>query len=388
MTHWKAIHHMSQPIRRRLAVSVTIVLSLLSAMLLTACPFDGGVPSLERQAAQLLMLGFRGKTVTEAGTILADIRERRIGGVIVYDRDVALGTTRNVESPQQLAALVDDLQTASGGRLLVAIDQEGGLVNRLKTTYGFPPTHSAQYFGDQNDPAATRAEAEQTAGLLRSLGINLNFAPVVDLNVNSQSPAIGAVQRSYSADPGIVVTHASQVVQAHRAHGVRTALKHFPGHGSASADSHLGFTDVTHSWSATELEPYRWLVADGLADMVMTAHIFNAQLDPDHPATLSRAVITDLLRRDIGFDGVIVSDDMQMGAITQYYGLEQALELALNAGIDLLIFANNLVYEPDIGARAVEIIVRLVEQGRIPKARLREAYDRVCGLKRGLGLKC
>ncbi|MDD3519434.1 MAG: glycoside hydrolase family 3 N-terminal domain-containing protein [Chromatiales bacterium] len=379
---------MPQPIRRYLAPFAAITLSLLSAAWLTACPFDGGRPSLERQAAQLLMLGFRGKTVAEAATILADIRERRIGGVIIYDRDVALATTRNVESPEQLATLIDGLQTASGGRLLVAIDQEGGLVNRLKTTYGFPPTHSAQYFGDLNDPAATRAEADQTAALLRSLGINLNFAPVVDLNVNPQSPAIGAVQRSYSADPGVVVTHASQVIQAHRAHGVRTALKHFPGHGSASADSHLGFTDVTQSWSATELEPYRWLVADGLADLVMTAHIYNAQLDAEYPATLSRAVMTGLLREEIGFRGVIVSDDMQMGAITQYHGLEQALELSLNAGVDLLIFANNLVYEPDIGERAVEIIVRLVEQGRVPKARLREAHDRVCGLKRELGLKC
>lgn len=365
-----------------------VLLLLLPLLVLPGCWSSSSEPPLAEQAAQLLLLGFRGKTIAEAETIVEDIRERRIGGVIIFDRDVALGTTRNIESPNQLRRLIANLQTIAGHRLLVAIDQEGGSVNRIKPVYGFPATHSAQYFGDLDEPATTRAEADMVANLLADLGINVNFAPVVDLNVNPDSPAIGKIGRSYSADPAKVVIHASQVIAAHKAAGVATALKHFPGHGSATDDSHAGFTDVSHTWTSTELDPYHAIAGRNRVPMVMTAHIFNETLDPEHPATLSRSVLTGLLREKIGFRGVIVSDDMQMGAITQFYGLEHAIELALNAGVDLLIFANNLVYEPQIGKEALEIIVRLVEEGRVPTSRVRSAYQRVCALKHELGLRC
>ena len=346
-------------------------------------------PALSEQAAGVLMIGFRGQTLAEADVILEDIEQRRIAGVILFDRDVELGTTRNIENQQQLTELVGGLQQASGNRLLVAIDQEGGAVNRLKTTYGFPETHSARHFGDLNDLDATRAEADQTANLLKELGINVNFAPVVDLDIDPDSPAIGRWGRSYSADPNIVVDHAHEVIAAHHAQGVANAIKHFPGHGSAGDDSHEGFTDVTHTWQEQELEPYRQLLRMTPSPaMVMTAHIFHETLDPAHPATLSRNVIHGMLRDELGFDGLIVSDDMQMGAITDHYGLEEALERSLNAGVDLLIFANNLAYQPDIAQEAQAIIVRLVQQGRVPATRLREAWQRVCDLKTELHLAC
>lgn len=368
------------------------ILALVLLTTLTGCVLDsddGRDPSLSEMAGGILMLGFRGQQVADAQVIVEDIEERRVGGVILFDRDVALGSARNIDNPGQLANLVADLQQISGDRLLVAIDQEGGAVNRLKPTYGFPETRSAQYFGELDDVTETRREAVQTASLLRTLGINVNLAPVVDLNIDPDSPAIGRFGRSYSADPAVVVRHAHTVIDAHHKHGVATSIKHFPGHGSASEDSHLGFTDVTHTWVPQELEPYRQLlVMNPAPSMVMTAHIFHGGLDARYPATLSQAIVGDLLRGELGYRGLVISDDMQMRAITDHYGLEQAIELSLNAGVDLLIFANNLVYQPNIAADAQEIIVRLVEEGRLSASRLREAWGRVCDLKTELELNC
>lgn len=354
---------------------------------LSACNDEASPgPGLREQAAQLLIVGFRGTDLGSSGAILSDIREHRIGGVILFDRDVALKSTRNIVNPEQLRALVSGLQSAAGQRLLVAIDQEGGMVNRLKPVYGFAPTHTARYFGERNEVGATLAEAEQTAAVLRYLGINLNFAPVVDLDINPDSPAIGRYQRSYSADPDVVERHAGAVIDAHRAQAVATALKHFPGHGSATEDSHAGFTDVTNTWQAVELEPYRRFIRDGRARVVMSAHVFHAGIDPVYPATLSPAFIDGLLRRELGFDGVVVSDDMQMGAITQYFGLEHTIEQALNAGVDMLVFGNNLNYQPQVAGEAIDLIEKLVHEGRVAPERVRQAYERVCRLKREVGL--
>ncbi|MFP4155248.1 MAG: glycoside hydrolase family 3 protein [Wenzhouxiangella sp.] len=370
---------------------VGLLVAILT-LVLTGCEWsdESGLDPAEvrADAAQVLMLGFRGKTVEEADQIVQDIQDLGIGGVILFDRDVALKSDRNISDPLQLKELVAGLQDLSGNRLLVAIDQEGGYVNRLKTTYGFFPTHSARYFGQLDQPAVTFSEAEQTARLLRDLGINLNFAPVVDLDINPDSPAIGRWERSYSADPEVVIRQATAVIDAHAGQGIANAIKHFPGHGSATADSHQGFVDVTDTWQPAELEPYRHLIETGKVPVIMSAHVFNAHLDPENPATLSRPILTGLLRDQLGFNGLIVSDDMQMGAITEHYGLETALERALAAGVDLLIFANNIEYDPQIAQQAVDLIEQMVLDGRVPAHRLREAADRVCYLKSSLGLEC
>ncbi|MGC9456626.1 MAG: glycoside hydrolase family 3 protein [Halothiobacillaceae bacterium] len=377
---------------KRLAPSV-LVFGLTLAILfgLSGCDLSSNSPDpaeIRQDAAQLLIVGFRGKTVQEANRIVQDIEQLGIGGVILFDRDVALKSDRNISNPIQLRQLVTELQWRAGNSLLVAIDQEGGYVNRLKPDYGFPPTHSALYFGQLDQPEVTRSEAEQTARTLRGLGINLNFAPVVDLNINPDSPAIGRWERSYSADPEVVIRQATAVIDAHAEQGVANALKHFPGHGSATADSHQGFVDITDTWQPVELTPYRRLVTEGKVPVVMTAHVYNAHLDPEYPATLSRPILTGLLREEIGFDGLIVTDDMQMGAIADEYGLETAIEKALNAGVDMLIFANNLEYDPDIARKAVDLIEQMVLDGRISAHRLREAADRVCQLKSQLNLAC
>jgi beta-N-acetylhexosaminidase len=162
---------------------------------------------------------------------------------------------------------------------------------------------------------------------------------------------------------------------------VLTALKHFPGHGSALGDSHAGFVDVTDTWSEVELEPFANIIAAGQADTVMTAHVFNANLDPDYPATLSHATITGILREQLGFDGVVYTDDMQMGAIRDNFGYEEAVRLAIGAGVDIIAVGNNLQYDPGIIGQTLDIIRAAVDAGDISEARIDESYARIMALK-------
>jgi beta-N-acetylhexosaminidase len=201
------------------------------------------------------------------------------------------------------------------------------------------------------------------------------------VNINPDNPVIAAYERSFSADPDIVTEHALEFTKAHHEQGVLCTLKHFPGHGSSTGDSHRGLVDITDTWSRTELEPYRNIIEAGQADAIMTAHVFNANLDPERPATLSKPTITGILREALDYDGVVISDDMQMGAIAQYYGLEAAIQAAIEAGVDILAFANNSVFVEDVAARAISVIKRLVGDGRVSEERIRESDGRIQRLK-------
>lgn len=347
------------------------------------------VPStLREKIGQLLNVGFRGCTPAECALIARDIRELHLGGVILFDQEMADPTTkrRNVESPAQVRNLVSFLQQQAAWPLLVSIDQEGGRVNRLKPVYGFPESISHEELGRLNEPATTYRHAAATAQTLAGLGINWNLAPVVDLDAHPDNPVIKGKGRSFSADPEIVARHAAEFVRAHRDHRVLTCAKHFPGHGSATGDTHLGLVDVTQTWTERELTPFQRLIAAGNCDAIMTAHVFNAKLDPAHPATLSRAVLTGILRERLGFDGVISSDDMEMKAISSRYGLENSVPAAIEAGLDVLCFGNNLSYDPDIARKASDILVRAVESGRLSEQRIDQSCRRVLALKRRAGL--
>ncbi len=341
--------------------------------------------SLDFKIGQMLLVGFRGLSVSDTSAIVRDICERHIGAVILFDYDVPSKTAgRNIQSPSQVVALCQSLQHFSRKHsslpLLIAIDQEGGKVSRLKEKYGFAPTVSQAYLGALNRLDSTRFYARRTAEQLAALGINLNFAPSVDVNLNPQNPIIGAKERSFSSDPAIVTQHALAVIDEHRQRHILTAIKHFPGHGSSAADSHLGLVDVTQRWQRTELEPFRAIIAAQSADLVMTAHIFNATWDTV-PATLSRPILTKLLRDSLNFRGVIVSDDMQMKAIAAHYGLEEAIRLALQAGVDMLTFGNNMDYDEQIAQKVIAIIKRLVAAGVISRERIDESYRRILALK-------
>lgn len=339
--------------------------------------------TLEEKIGQMLMVGFRGLEVSPDSQIIKDIKAKRIGGVILFEKDVALGTSiRNISSPQQLATLNASLQSYTQVPLFIGIDQEGGLVNRLKSKYGFPESVTQQYLGTLNNFDTTRKYASSTASTLLNANINMNFAPVVDLNVNPDNPVIGHYERSFSADPVIVTNHASIIIDEHTNRNIFCSLKHFPGHGSSKSDSHAGFVDVTETWSDSELVPYRNLINSGQAKLIMTAHIFNSKWDNAYPATLSWNVLTKMLRQELGFAGIVITDDMNMGAITSKYGTEQATELALNAGADILLFANNIAYDEHVAETISAIVKKLVDEGKVPLSRINESYQRIMNYKK------
>ncbi|MGE4299405.1 MAG: glycoside hydrolase family 3 protein [Desulfovibrionaceae bacterium] len=340
-------------------------------------------PSLDAMLGQMVMAGFRGLTVADSDPIAQDIAAGRVGGVILFDRDLTRPGPRNVANPAQVAALVASLQRRAAIALFVAVDQEGGRVMRLGPKNGFPPLPAARTLG-QGSPAVTEAMGAATGRVLADAGANLDFAPVADVDVNPDNPVIGKLERSFSADPETVALHAAAFARGLRGAGVLACLKHFPGHGSAWNDSHFGMADVTATWTEAELVPYRRLLSQGGADMVMTGHLFNARLDQAHPATLSFATITGLLRGTLGYDGVVVSDDMQMRAVAAMYGLRQAVALAVNAGVDILLFGNNLSYDPVLPATAHRLLKELVASREIPLERIEASYRRIMRLKAAL----
>lgn len=341
--------------------------------------------SLDVKIGQMLMVGFRGLEVDEHHPIVRDIRERHLGGTVLFDYDVTLQSpVRNIQSPEQVHALVAELQSFASIPLLIAVDYEGGRICRLKEKFGFPPTVSHQYLGTLDNATVTHRHAGAMAQTLAGLGINVNLAPVVDLNINPDNPAIGKLERSFSADPDIVRRNALEFIAAHHEQGVLCTLKHFPGHGSSTGDSHLGLVDVTSTWVPLELRPYEDIIKAGQADLIMTAHVFNANLDPEFPATLSKAVITGILREQLGYDGVVVSDDMQMGAIVQQYGFETALQSTIEAGVDIIAVANNLAYDEMIVAKSIELITRWVKEGQISEQRIDASYQRIRRIKERL----
>ncbi|MEI8186729.1 MAG: glycoside hydrolase family 3 N-terminal domain-containing protein [Chlorobiaceae bacterium] len=363
--------------------------SLTAAACLFFCIFSlpayaGQQPdSLSIKIGQMLMIGFRGMSIGSAPEIAADITRNRVGGIVLFDYDVpARSSSRNISTPQQLSSLTLELQKLSTLPLFIAIDQEGGKVNRLKPARGFPASLSAEYLGRLNNPDSTTAAAAQTARTLKAMHITMNLAPVADLNTNPDNPVIGKLGRSFSDNPETVISNLKLTVSAYHNEGIISTLKHFPGHGSSATDTHRDFTDITASWSAQELEPYRILIAKGYNDAIMTAHVFNGKLDPVYPATLSKSILTDLLRNKLGFKGVIISDDMQMKAIADHYGLETAVRLAIEAGVDVLLFGNNTSYDPAIASKATEIIKSLIEQRIITPERIDQSYQRIMTLKK------
>jgi beta-N-acetylhexosaminidase len=339
---------------------------------------------LRKKIGQMLIVGFRGTELKSDMTIYKLIAQNNIGGVILFDYDVPSKgkKQRNILSKQQLQKLCEDMQKAAAYHLFISIDQEGGKVSRLKERYGFPSSVSAEFLGENNKPQITASYAALTADLLKSLGINLNFAPCVDVNVNPECPVIGAIERSFSSNPQIVTSNAKIWIEEASKKGIVSAIKHFPGHGSSTKDTHKGIADVSTTYSKQELEPYRSLIKEGIVDMVMTSHIFNSLFDPELPATLSYLTLTNVLRVQFGFNGVIVSDDMAMGAIADEYELGFALQKAIEAGVNMFILSNNgEKYDEDIAFKAIDIIFNLIKSGKLNKKYIIESYAKIELLK-------
>ena len=364
---------------------IFLVMMVVSVMFCAAGAGKSGKLSdetLRRYAAQMLMVGFKGDSIDENSDAVRYVRDLHVGGIILFDVDLTGSATigsRNITSKEQLAKLTSDLRRYAGYDLLIAVDQEGGLVCRLKEQYGFQPTVSAEYLGEVNNRDTTYMYGERIAREMAEVGLNVNLAPLLDVNVNKDCPVIGKLHRSFSSDVQVVADNAGWFIDAHHAHGVLCSVKHFPGHGSATADSHYGLTDVSDTWKEEELEPFRQLIKADKVDMIMTAHIFNRQLDKNLPATLSKDIIQGVLRDKLGFNGVVMTDDMYMQGIIDHYSIKDAVVLAINAGADILVMGNNIStgFEPDRPFHIVDMIVEAVKDGKISEQRLIESHNRI-----------
>ncbi|MBF0497044.1 MAG: glycoside hydrolase family 3 protein [Deltaproteobacteria bacterium] len=335
--------------------------------------------SLETMIGQMTMVGFRGTDPNEdwPRLIVQQLETGHLGGVVFY--------RFNIDNQPQVEALTRAIgQARAPYPVLVSLDQEGGKVQRLNSANGFKDFLSAQKVAEQMAPGQARDYYRDLAAMVQQAGFNLNFAPVVDLNRNPESPAIGKLERSFGADPEQVIAYALAVISAHHSQGVLCTLKHFPGHGSATGDTHLGFVDVTDTWNPIELEPFFRLSGPGGADMVMVAHTFNRNLDPVYPASLSPGTINGLLRQTGLYDGVVISDDLQMGAIAQYFDLETVIVQAVNAGNDILLFSNYFAPDPQIPDKVKDVLLNAVADGRVSTDRIRKSFARIVKIKAGL----
>lgn len=331
---------------------------------------------LKKMIGKMLIVGFDGQSVKQNSDIYRYIKEYDLGGVILFDRDYyARDKTKNIKSPKQLQALTAQLQAISPRPLIISVDQEGGKVARLKSKYGFKATPSAYDIATEHNGAYAKKMYDELANELHVNGITCNFAPVVDLALNPKNRVIYQLNRAYSKQAPSVVRYAQIFTDSLNEHGVISVLKHFPGHGSSLGDSHEGFVDVTKTWSSKELKPYAELIERDKVDMIMTAHVFNAKLDKNYPATLSHKTNTKLLREYLGYDGVIVSDDLQMKAIASQYDLKETVTLAINSGVDILLFGNQLAHQ-DLH-KLLDVIYKQVRANKIKLSRIIESNKRV-----------
>jgi beta-N-acetylhexosaminidase len=333
--------------------------------------------TLDQKIGQMVIIGLEPNVLAKDAGILKEIKEGKIGGIVLYEKNIA-----PTNSKATLKKLISDMQESAEIPLFISIDEEGGKVHRLKEKYGFFSMVSAAYLGKLDNVDSTFHYNLKLAKLLTELGINLNYAPTVDVDLNKENPVISKIERSFSADPDVVTKHAKACIDAHHAQGVKTIIKHFPGHGSAANDTHLGVANVTNQWNIVELMPFRDIIQSGKVDAVMTAHIVNCHLDKDClPATLSKTVVTSMLRNLLQFNGVVFSDDMQMNAIRNQFGTEKSVKMAIEAGVDVIMFANNANKDRISGAEVHAIIRKLVDNGEISEERINESYERIMALK-------
>ncbi len=341
--------------------------------------------SLEHKIGQMLMVGFHGTSAPANSQVCKDIKRYNVGAVILFDYNpVNKNKPKNIATKKQLTTLTKELQECSkNGKLLIAVDQEGGRVQRLKSKYGFRGNFPKASDVAKMNESQIYSTYKKMSSELKEVGINYNLAPVVDLDINKKNHVIHGLGRSYGSNPENVAEYAKVFIEAMHENDVLTSIKHFPGHGSSEGDTHKGFVDITNLWDEKELVPYERL--NGVADTVMVAHVFNKILDDKYPATLSSKTVNDLLRNKLDFNGVVITDDLQMGAISKKYKLRETLKLAINAGNDILLIGNQLDPRKVVTTKKlVDIIVELVKSSKVKEQSINDSYNRIQKLKEKL----
>ena len=315
---------------------------------------------LETQAARLISVGFQGKAMTDE---LFRLIARGVGGVIFF--------SRNIGQPVEVAHATASLKRAAGRPLVIALDQEGGLVARLRQ--GFTEVPPMRSVGATGDPELARQVGAVIGREVRAVGFDMNYAPVLDVDTNPQNPVIAS--RSFGRTPELVSDMGVALFAGLESAGVGACGKHFPGHGDTSQDSHLTLPRLPHSLERleqVELKPFAAAARAGIPSL-MTAHVIFEPLDPVHPATMSRAVLRGLLRERLGYDGLVVSDDLEMRAIADHFGVEETVVRGLNAGVDHFLCCHTA----EVAHRAIDSVIHAIERGIVSRETLAAANRRL-----------
>jgi len=362
---------------RASTLKLSAIACLLLSVTLTPAKADD---QLNKMIGQMLMMGFQGSSANGAGPkrLAAQIRAGQVGGVVM------LGY--NFRSKGAVKGLTSLFKQAAGSqKVFLAVDMEGGSVQRLGRKLGYPRIASARSVAKRQSPAQAKASFVKLAQITRNAGFNMNLAPVVDLLVNPANPVIAKWNRAYSPDPQKVTAYSRAFVQAHRQLGVIPVIKHFPGHGSSRGDSHDGFVNITNTWQPKELTPFKELINSGDAPAIMPGHLVHKKIASDGvPVSISKPAISGLLRGKLGYRGLVISDDLQMGAIASNYGYKNTLIRAINAGVDVLMISNSRRPDPNLPKKTIKIIADAVKAGKISRAKIEAAYKRIKQAKAGI----
>ncbi|MGB9771140.1 MAG: glycoside hydrolase family 3 N-terminal domain-containing protein [Candidatus Kapaibacteriota bacterium] len=333
--------------------------------------------NLDEKIAQMIIVGFRGLVLEDEGWLSDFLSQGRLGGVILFEKDFQTAKERNIANRTQLVNLINQIKNISRYFPFIAIDQEGGSVSRLNSSNGFEDFPSAEMIAEKGDISYAKTIYSELARNLSLVGCNVNFAPVVDLCLNPDNGVIVKKKRCYSSDPEVVVSFAEIFIQSLLEKNVLPVAKHFPGHGSALGDTHTSWVDVTYFWKSIELKPYEILNTKGLLDAVMVGHLFNKNIDPLYPASLSHIWIEEVLRKQIGFKGLVFTDDLQMRAIADNFSFEEVVEIGLNAGVDVFVFANQIEYEEQLPLEFIKIAKKLIQTRKISEERIDKSVERI-----------
>lgn len=332
---------------------------------------------LNEMIGQMIIVGFVGDNVKSKGfkEVLKQVENNEISGVIFFED--------NIKNKEEFLKMTSALKNSKAKYPpFIAIDMEGGYVQRMNENNGFKNFKSAKQISKLTEDEAYK-EYFEMAKMLKEANINLNFAPCVDLAVNKES-IIEQKERSYSNDPKVVVKYAKQFIKAHEKNNIITSIKHFPGHGSPTGDTHLGFVDATKTYSDNELYPYLYLADVSPLQTVMISHLYNKNIDKKYPASLSYQTIEKFLRVQTNFDGVIITDDLDMGAIRKNYDLYEIVSLSINAGENILLFSNRFEHDKKLVDKINLAIKRGLVDGYILSDNLVNSYERIIKLKKCL----
>jgi beta-N-acetylhexosaminidase len=323
----------------------------------------------DTEIANMFMLGFEGKQLSSSSGIMSDICDRGLGGVILFKK--------NIGTSAQLKRLTAQLSSCRN-KPLISTDQEGGTVRRIRYGQEYPRASQVA----KMDTKAAYKLYHRMGAELKKYGINYNLAPVADLDVQPKNYIIHKLGRSYGSNPKTVRSFDTAFIKAMHANNILTALKHYPGHGSSLGDTHRGFVDVSKTWSPAELEPF----LSRAADSIMVAHVVNSRItEPGVPASLSPKAIGKL--RKYNHNVVVITDDLQMGAIRKYYSTAHTLQRAINAGDDILLLGNQLTSKHKVSTKQLIKIVRsLLTSGKISALSIKNANRRINRMRGKIGL--